>query len=84
VNVEFGKWLITEKNYTERSSFDVKSRLKRAYSFCCSDAKDKSIDIQINLLESNEDYKKLSVSVKSQLKRALTLYNVFSEAKISK
>lgn len=68
--MDFKEWLITEKKYSERSSKDVLSRLRRVNALLKEDIIDNAtLDKLINL----EEFKSLSVSIRSQLKRAIKL-----------
>lgn len=72
-NVELGfeEWLLTQKNYSVRSAKDVVSRCKRAEKILpCMEKPDA---FYLFTLEQQENYKMLSVSVRSQIKRALNL-----------
>lgn len=67
----FETWLSEEKALSKRSIGDVISRCKRAELFLpCSGLPDA---YYLFTLENQPDYKGLSVSVRSQIKRALTL-----------
>lgn len=72
--VKFQIWLQNEKGMSIRSSRDVVSRVKRVQVMLNSD------DVSANTLEelnSSEDFLKCSMFVKSQLRRAVALYNEF-------
>ncbi len=77
----FADWLVTEKGYSERVSKDIISRNKRAERIVPSNGR---IDkLYLFTLEQNETFQKLSVNVRSQIKRALQLqmeYDRRSEA----
>ena len=73
--VTFLDWLMTSKKYTVRTANDTVSRIKRA-------EKIQPIhgipDVEyITLLQSNDVYSSMSVSVRSQIKRALNLYQEY-------
>lgn len=73
--MEFREWLMKEKNYSDRASRDVQSRLKRVLGYTgdetlCPDTMAK--------LEANIEFKNLSMSVKSQMRRAIRLHNEFA------
>ena len=64
---QFKKWLKTNTTYSDAVICDTVSRVKRAevYQF---------------YLEHNDSYKALSVSVRSQLKKAVALYHTYRTA----
>jgi DNA (cytosine-5)-methyltransferase 1 len=73
---KFDEWLKGKFGYIEKSARDVRSRVKRASQF---------VDIFANIpdeevifkLSQNPDFKGLSMSVKSQLKRGVKLYREY-------
>lgn len=67
----FENWLLSEKAYSERAAKDVVSRCKRSERILhCA----KRIDAYyVFLLQQQEEYNKLSATVKSQIKRAINL-----------
>lgn len=69
----FKCWLSDTKKISSRSCGDVLSRLKRASSFIDVDSplSDEELLFRLGI---KEDFKKLTRPVKSQLKRAVTLY----------
>lgn len=74
--MDFSSWLMTEKKYSKRSSLDVKSRLKRALKL----SGESVISIStLDLVEANSYFVSLSSGVKSQLRRAINLYNEYKE-----
>ncbi len=67
----FEEWLISEKKYTSRSAKDVVSRCKRAEKILpCVSVPDA---FYLFTLDQQDEFKELSVSVRSQMKRALAL-----------
>ena len=70
---DFIGWLQKERGLSIRSSRDVLSRLKRVDSIIDL-SKESSADQLIKKISSNPDFNKLSISVKSQLKRAIILF----------
>ena len=72
--MEFREWLIKEKQYSDKSSRDVQSRLKRAVLL--SGEKEITSEI-LAKLEANTAFKELSLSVKSQIRRAVKLYHEY-------
>lgn len=76
VNKEsFVRWLVNFQNYSQRSASDTLSRLRRANKICHIDGAPD--DFYCYTLQQMDEYNKLSVSVRSQIKRALSLYNSF-------
>ena len=72
----FQEWLITEKQYSERAARDVSSRLKRALGF----AGQGNVTAEtLSKLESNAEFQALSMSVKSQMRRAVKFQAEFAE-----
>lgn len=74
---EFRRWLQEKHGYTERAAGNVASRLKRARRMLPAAA---FVDVrdEIHALQKSEEFSPLSVSVRSQLKRALQLHSEFS------
>lgn len=68
---EFKSWLCEQKNYTERSARDVCSRLKRV---CLLLNKQNVDECKVDDLEINEEFKTLSMSVRSQLRKSVKLF----------
>lgn len=76
----FEMWLKEEKNMTQRSAKDVISRCKRVQRLIdCEGLNAQSL----KLLLQSEEYGELSPFIRSQLKRALTLYLEFTMSKAS-
>lgn len=67
---EFKKWLIGKERYTDASIKDIVSRLRRANNILSF----QSEDIYLFKLNQCEEFQKASVSVKSQIRRAVRLY----------
>lgn len=67
----FSEWLVETKCLIERSSHDVVSRLKRVLVLI---NKSEIIEDTLNMLEKNNEFQVLSMSVKSQLRRSVRLY----------
>lgn len=76
--MEFREWLMKEKQYSDRASRDVQSRLKRAISL--SGEKDITSET-LEKIESNTDFKRLSMSVKSQIRRAVKFHQEYISLK---
>ncbi len=71
----FVNWLIHFQNYSQRSASDTLSRVRRADKICHLDGAPD--DFYCYSLQQMSEYNKLSVSVRSQIKRALSLYNQY-------
>ena len=67
----FSEWLVETKCLTERSSRDVVSRLKRVLVLI---NKSEITEDTLQMLENNNEFQVLSMSVKSQLRRSVRLY----------
>jgi DNA (cytosine-5)-methyltransferase 1 len=76
--MEFREWLMKEKQYSERASRDVQSRLKRALSLS---GENEISQETLTKIESNEEFKSLSMSVKSQIRRAVKFYQEYLSSK---
>lgn len=74
------QWLETIKGYKERSARDVLNRIKRVKKLT-NISLDSPYDQIINSLEDNEEFKQLSVYVKSHLRTAIKYYKEFSSIK---
>lgn len=70
---EFRNWLIENTTYSLPVISDTVSRIKRADKILAWSGE----DIYQFRLEQLEEYKKLSVSVRSQIKKAVKLYFEF-------
>ena len=68
---EYKKWLQDSKNLSYKVAMDNASRIKRAMAILC--VENIGVD-SIESLEKNEEFRSLSVSVKSQIRRAIRLY----------
>lgn len=71
---KFLTWLKSEKGLGERSARDVVSRLKRAMAIIGGDA---ITDESLQVLNSDSSFANLTMSVKSQLRRSVSLYSEF-------
>lgn len=69
----FKDWLINSKGLEIKSARDVVSRLNRANSICDLNF-NKAVEKIIFDLNENTNFNKLSLTVKSQLRRAIRLY----------
>lgn len=70
----FLNWLMTDKKLSMRSAKDVVSRLRRCFVILNNEILPKN---PLETLMSKEEFEKCSMSVKSQLKRAITLYTEY-------
>lgn len=71
---EYESWLLNCKGISKKAAHDYSSRIRRVVKILVIDEVDKNT---IGELEKSESFKVLSVSVKSQLRRALKLYTEF-------
>lgn len=71
----FVDWLVRFQHYSQRSASDTLSRVRRADKMCRLDGAPN--DFYFYTLKQTKEYNELSVSVRSQIKRALSLYNSF-------
>lgn len=72
---EFRKWLQEKNKYTDASIKDIISRLRRANNILTF----QNEDIYLFRLEQCEEFQKASVSVKSQMRRAIRLHFQYLE-----
>lgn len=77
----FLNWLQTEKKLGERSSLDVVSRIKRANRI-------KEIDLNLSPLyvfelSQTEEFSNLSIYIKSQIRRAISLLKEYMEQRLT-
>lgn len=77
--VVFKQWLQDEKNMSIRSATDVVSRCKRINRMTDMDKID---DKTVEILVETESYADMSSFIKSQLKRAATLYMEFCKKEV--
>lgn len=70
----FLEWLKTEKNMSERSARDTVSRIKRALRIVSGASVDTAT---LDKLNEAPEFLKLSMFIKSQLRRAIALYQEF-------
>lgn len=75
-SAELLEWLINEKNMGIRSAKDVISRCGRVCRMLNIDSIDSDT---LENLQSNDKFEGSSMFIKSQLKRAVTLYNEFDK-----
>ena len=76
---KFRKWLIEVIGYKKKTAGDVVSRIHRVRKMI--NLPEQIEPILMFQLQQNEDYRKLSHSVKSQLKKALLLLSEFQKIK---
>lgn len=70
----FLNWLLAETNMSQRAAKDVISRCKRV---CRLTKQDLISQDTLNMLNTTEEFNAQSMFVKSQLRRAITLWNIF-------
>ena len=70
----FYEWLITNKSMSTRSAKDVISRCKRICSFLSVEQLN---NLSVQDLNDNEKFISQSMFVKSQLRRAISLWNEY-------
>lgn len=68
---EFKEWLRIKNGYTKKTAADVLSRIKRVNKLIS--LPEKINDYTIYELNKSKEFNKISVSVKSQLRRAILL-----------
>lgn len=73
---DFYDWLILKKQMSNRSAKDVISRCKRVCKLTVSSEIEKGTE---QTLEKISEYNECSMFIKSQLKRAISLYNEFKK-----
>ena len=71
---DFKIWLTQNTTYSERVICDIVSRMKRADNILNW----YNEEVYLFYLEHTPNYKELSPSVRSQLKKAVILYNSFA------
>ncbi len=75
---EFVEWLITNRNFSKRAANDTVSRIKRADKiYKIPDSPD---SLYLYKLQQTDEFSNLSVSVRSQIKRAASLYSDYLNA----
>ncbi|MDR0928478.1 MAG: DNA cytosine methyltransferase [Oscillospiraceae bacterium] len=79
--VPFFNWLKDTQNLSERTKRDTVSRLKRADALCTISGEPNAY--YLFRLEQQDGYKRLAPTVRSQLKRAVMLYNDYCHSAIS-
>lgn len=73
---KFDGWLKKKFGYIDKSARDVRSRVKRANQL--ADVTSEKTDEEVLFyMSQNPEFKELSPSVKSQLKRGVKLYREF-------
>jgi DNA (cytosine-5)-methyltransferase 1 len=71
----FKGWLKSNTNYTDNVISDVVSRMKRANSIMEYD----NSETYLYYMERQEMFKKLSISVRSQIRKAVRLYEQYKD-----
>jgi len=75
---EFKGWLKRSVKLGDASAKDVASRARRASTFVNLDSKQSTEDI-LHAMSKNPEFRRLSTFVRSQLRRAVTLYRQFND-----
>lgn len=73
-SIEFREWLTSNTNYSDAAINDVVSRMKRADKIMPWNAS----ETYLFFLEKNDNFSKISVSVKSQIRKAIEYYIAFN------
>ena len=73
---DFQAWLIKEKTMSDRSARDSVSRLKRVLRIISQEKIDSTT---ITKLNETDEFQNLSIFIKSQLRRAVALYQEFEK-----
>lgn len=76
--IDFPRWLQNEHKYSPPAAKDVVSRLSRCNKI--EPIQNSSLTEYFDRLEQNEAFMKMSKSVRSQLKRAVSLYNEYNKS----
>jgi hypothetical protein len=79
VNDDFQSWLVKTKGMQLKSARDVVSRFRRTSQYL-DDTQGKKAEQAIFEMTQNEDFKRLSLFVRSQLKRAIRLHDAFERS----
>ena len=72
---EFENWLMANKGMSERGSHDLSSRVRRALKALDEEEVDEQTFARLYVSDA---FKQYTVNVRSQVKRAITLYNEFT------
>lgn len=76
---EFRTWLIVSVHLSERSAKDVVSRIRRASGIVTLHSRIATDDL-LHLLSKQDDFKALTATVKSQMRRAIKLYRQWASS----
>jgi DNA (cytosine-5)-methyltransferase 1 len=76
MKLDFFNWLIANKRFCHASAKDTVSRLKRVGTFCKPNW-NAGAAVNLTALGNAEEFGNLTVSVRSQLRRAISLYSEF-------
>ncbi|MFC2001239.1 hypothetical protein ACFLUZ_01895 [Chloroflexota bacterium] len=74
--IDFQTWLSKEVNLSPKSARDVVSRYNRALRLTVV-KQSQDVEDMIDMLTQQQDFKNLSPSIRSQIKRALRLHSSF-------
>lgn len=77
---QFKEWLKENTTYTDNVITDIISRIKRANSILSYD----SSETYLYYMEQQEAFKNLSVSVRSQIRKAIRLYGQYEKSSLDK
>ncbi|MDR1218695.1 MAG: hypothetical protein LBK73_03690 [Treponema sp.] len=75
-DAKFSEWLITRKKFGDKTARDVLSRINRINGFMDADASE-PVEKMLYTLSVVPAFKALSLSVRSQLRRAMRLYKEY-------
>ena len=77
--IKFKEWLLTKGGLMQRSSQDVVSRVKRVSTFVDVESTG-DVEDMVYKMGRREEFKVLNPSVRSQLRRAISLYKQFQNS----
>lgn len=78
INADFKQWLISNTTYSNRVVGNIISRLKRADRMHPVHSK----EVYLFELEHTDEFKNLSVTVKSQIRKAVKLYFQYAKSEV--
>lgn len=76
VDKSFAEWLVARKGFGGKTARDVVSRIKRINGFIDADAGE-DVEKILYTMSIHADFKAFSLSVRSQLRRAVRLYKEY-------
>lgn len=74
---DFKQWLLRSRKLNSKATSDVISRLRRASKFVNVEAKVDTDDL-LHKMGKHPEFKELNVYIRSQLRRAVKLYKLYS------